>query len=122
MAKILLVDDEPDIVKMLSLRLRRNGYDVIVAADGEEALSKLLQEDPDLILLDIHLPKIEGNEIARRLKQDATKQHIPIIFITADTQAQSPYADDCLIKPFDGDEMMEKIERCLSLTTRTKFR
>lgn len=117
MPTILIVDDEPDILRMLGLRLKKSGYHVVTAVDGEEALSKVNQDNPDLILLDVHLPKIKGDEIARRLKESDRYKHIPIVFITADARAENLYADGCLIKPFDGDEMVQKIESYLIKTS-----
>lgn len=116
MTKILLVDDEPDILKMLGLRLKKTGYDVITAIDGEEALDCLAHEKPNLILLDVHLPKLKGDELAERLKRDNNFKHIPIVFITADARIQSDYADEYLVKPFDSSEMIRKIEQCLAKT------
>ena len=79
-AKILIVDDEPPIVDMLAYNLRRANYQVIIARDGEEALTKALLEQPDLIILDLMLPRLDGLEVCRALRR---KRDVPIIMLTA---------------------------------------
>lgn len=86
--KILVVDDEPNIVELLQSRLENNGYSVIVAYDGQEALDKTYQENPDLIILDIMLPKIDGYNVCKMLRSDEKYKAIPIIMLTGRTQAQ----------------------------------
>ena len=80
--RILLVDDEPSIVKMIGKRLEVEGYDVVVAVDGQEVLDKATTQTPDLIILDLMLPKLNGFEVCSRLKQDQQSRHIPIIIFT----------------------------------------
>lgn len=79
--KILLVDDEPSIIKTIGKRLEIEGYEVIVAMDGEEALAKAKSEKPDLIVLDLMLPKINGFEICEQLKKDRQSREIPVVTI-----------------------------------------
>lgn len=86
--KILVVDDEPNIVELLQSRLEKNGYSVIVAYDGQEALDKTYQENPDLIILDIMLPKIDGYNVCKMLRSGEKYKAIPIIMLTGRTQAQ----------------------------------
>jgi two-component system alkaline phosphatase synthesis response regulator PhoP len=86
--KILVVDDEPNLVKLLQARLEKNGYSVIVAYDGQEALDKTYQEDPDLIILDIMLPVIDGYHVCKTLRSDEKYKAIPIIMLTGRTLAQ----------------------------------
>ncbi len=86
--KILVVDDEPRIVKLLQARLEKNGYGVIVAYDGQEALDKTHQENPDLIILDIMLPIIDGYHVCQTLRSDEKYKAIPIIMLTGRTLAQ----------------------------------
>ena len=113
--RILLVDDEPSIVKVVQKRLEVEGFDVLVAIDGQEALTKAQTEHPDLIILDLMLPKLNGYEVCRLLKFDQKFQHIPIILFTAKAQQQDEVlgkecgADSYLRKPFQAQELLERI-------------
>ena len=113
--RILLVDDEPSIVKVVQKRLEVEGFDVLVAIDGQEALAKAQTEHPDLIILDLMLPKLNGYEVCRLLKFDQKFQHIPIILFTAKAQQQDEVvgkecgADSYLRKPFQAQELLERI-------------
>ena len=117
--KILIVDDEEDIVAALSIRLKALGYDVIPAYDGMEGLLKAREEKPDLILLDIMLPKLDGYKVCRILKFDEKFRHIPIIMITAKgdesniKMGEEVGADAYVPKPFNPEELMSKIEELL---------
>ena len=82
-ARILVVDDVADNVEILRMRLSSLGYEVVVAEDGEQALAKVRETLPDLVLLDIMMPKIDGLEVVRRMKADATLPFIPVILVTA---------------------------------------
>ena len=86
--KILVVDDEPHIVELVQSRLEKNGYRVIAAYDGQEALDKTYQEDPDLIILDIMLPKVDGYQIVKTLRADEKYKTVPIVMLTGRTLAQ----------------------------------
>lgn len=109
---ILIVDDEPDILRLTSLRLKKLGFDVITAVDGKQALDVIRNEKPDLVLLDLALPLLNGDEVCKRIKKDEKVKHIPIILFTAhsDTmtaeKAKEFGADDYIIKPFDPDELI----------------
>ena len=81
--KILVVDDEPHIVKMVESRLKANGYEVIIAYDGQEAVEKVKSDMPDLIVLDLLLPKIDGYMVFDMLKQEEKYKNIPIVMLTA---------------------------------------
>lgn len=81
--RILAVDDTPENLEILRLRLEANGYEVMTAADGEEGLAKVREFKPDLILLDIMMPKLDGISVVRTLKQDASLRSIPVILVTA---------------------------------------
>jgi two-component system alkaline phosphatase synthesis response regulator PhoP len=113
--KILVVDDEPDIVEALAFRLEQEGYVVITAADGLDALDKARDESPDLIVLDIMLPKLDGFQVSRMLKFDDHYHDIPIIMLTAKTQdrdvetGMSTGADEYVKKPFDAKTLMDLI-------------
>ena len=88
-ARILVVDDVPDNVEILRMRLSTLGYDVVEANDGEEALAKVAADPPDLILLDVMMPKIDGLEVARRVKADRTLPFIPVIMVTVWAEVQT---------------------------------
>jgi len=113
--RILLVDDEPSIVKMVGKRLEVEGFDVLVAMDGQEGLAKAQAEHPDLIVLDLMLPKLNGYEVCTLLKQDTRYQKIPIVLFTAKTQEKDERlgvecgADAYVRKPFRAQELLEKI-------------
>ena len=117
--KILLVDDEKDIVKVVSLRLKAAGYEIVTAFDGEDALNKARSVEPDLIILDLMLPKIDGYKVCGLLKNDVRYSKIPIIMFTARAQADDVTlgkelgANDYLTKPFDAMVLLEKIKNLL---------
>lgn len=120
MAKILVVDDEKDTVSALTIRLNARGFDVIPAYEGIEALEKARNEHPDLILLDVMLPKLDGYKVCRILKFDEKFKDIPIIIITAKgEEAQRRMgadvgADAYFSKPFNNEELMKKIDEMLA--------
>lgn len=103
--RILAVDDVPSNLEILQVRLEAQGYEVITAADGEEALAKIREFEPDLVLLDIMMPKIDGIEVVKRLKRDASLSFLPVILVTAKADTQDVVAgleagaDDYLTKP-----------------------
>jgi len=119
--KILIVDDEPDIVKTISMMLNLEGYEAIFAANGEDAIEKIRIDKPDLVILDVVLPGINGKEIAARLKEDSLYQKIPIILITAQMQKNELEAlkklpvDFYIAKPFDLQLLCSKIKELLNL-------
>jgi two-component system cell cycle response regulator DivK len=120
MATILLVEDHQEIWDFLSRRLKRRGYDVAVAQDGQEGLDKARADKPDLLLLDMNLPVMDGWSVARTLKaQDATK-HIPIIALTAHAmsgdreKAIAAGCDDYHAKPIDFSQLLQQIETALA--------
>jgi two-component system alkaline phosphatase synthesis response regulator PhoP len=117
--KVLIVEDEPDIVESIKFRLELEDIECIVASDGEEGLQKAKQEHPDLILLDIMLPKITGYKIARLLKFDASYKDIPIIMLTARAQEKDKAlgkdtgADEYVTKPFDLEMLVALVKQYL---------
>ena len=119
MAKILLVEDNEMNRDMLSRRLKRRGFDMVIAIDGQEGLEMAGQESPELILLDMSLPKVDGWEVVRRLKGDATTSGIPIIALTAHAmagdreKAMEAGCDDYDTKPIDMKRLLEKINTML---------
>jgi len=120
--RALIVDDEPDIVESIRFNLELENIECIEALDGEEALSKARKENPDVIILDIMLPKINGYKIARMLKFDESYKHIPIIMLTARAQqtdikmGEETGADEYVTKPFDMDELVGLVKKYLGLT------
>jgi len=119
--KILLVDDEPQLVDMVKMRLEANGYEVIIATDGQEGLEKAKNENPDLIILDIMMPKLDGYKVCGLLKKDARHSKIPIIVFTARTQegdvklAQNMGADAYIMKPFEPQILLSKVSELLGV-------
>ena len=116
MQKILLVEDNEMNRDMLSRRLQRKGYFIVIAQDGEQGFSLACSEDPDLILMDISLPLMDGCEVTRRLKANPKTCHIPIIVLTAHAlvtdrvRAFNAGCDDYDTKPVDFVRLSEKIE------------
>jgi len=119
-AKILIVDDELDLTETIRFSLELEGCNVLVASNGEEGLNLARQEKPDLILLDLMLPKLDGYKVCRLLKFDERYKHIPILMLTAKTQEKDKIlgketgANEYITKPFDMDELMVKIKSYLS--------
>jgi diguanylate cyclase (GGDEF)-like protein len=116
---ILVVDDDPDIARFVEVNLRSAGYDVAVAGDGEEALEKAGAVRPDLVLLDVMMPRIDGFEVAQRLRKNPQTANTSIIMLTAKalsadkvTGLQSG-ADDYIIKPFDPIELLARVKGTL---------
>jgi len=116
--KILIVDDEPDVLRVLSVRLKCFGYEPLASANAAEAFEKIREEKPDLVLMDILLPGMDGCEVCRQLKSDKALRHIPVLLITASIleenigeRMQSSGADDYLIKPFEPEILLKKIKR-----------
>lgn len=119
-AKILIVDDEPAIINMLAYNLKRANYEVLIARDGEEALSQARREQPDLLILDLMLPRLDGLEVCRALRRE---RDLPIIMLTArDDEVDRVVglelgADDYVVKPFSVRELMARIKNVLRRTT-----
>jgi CheY-like chemotaxis protein len=117
--KILLVEDNPLNLDMLSRRLQHKGFDVITAADGQESITLAQSASPDIILMDMSLPIIDGWEASSRLKADPATRHIPIIALTAHAmvgdkkKAEQAGCDDYDTKPIDFPRLIEKIEKLL---------
>ncbi len=118
--RILIVDDESDLVELVKLRLEANGYEVIVAGDGQSGLDKARTEKPDLIVLDVMLPKIDGYKVCRMLKFDEKYRHIPIIMFTARAQesdrktGEQVGADAYITKPFEPAALLLKMDDLLN--------
>lgn len=117
-SKILIVDDEPDLLKIAVFRLKKAGYEITTAVDGGEALDCIYKNRPDVVLLDLLLPVIDGVEVCRKIKQDDALKNIPVILFTASAldiqqKVKEAGAEDYIVKPFDIDELLEKVNRQL---------
>ena len=123
-ARILVVEDDADIANMLKIYFSSQGYDVDIAARGEEALEKTRQNMPHLIVLDIMLPDIDGYEVCRRLRTSTRTSHIPIIFLTQKDERSDRLqglelgADDYITKPFDIEELRLRVQNAISRSER----
>lgn len=120
MTRVLCIEDEPDMIELLQLLLQQQGLEVIGARGGKEGLAMVEQSPPDLILLDIMMPEMDGWEVYNRLKQNPKSQHIPVIVVTARAQASEKVTalreagvDDYITKPFGPTQLLESIERVL---------
>ena len=117
--KILVVDDEPELVKAMQIRIELAGYEILVACNGREGLAKAHKEKPDLIILDLMLPKMDGYKVCAMLKHDARYMKIPIIMLTARAQESDEKlgyecgADDFITKPFQHEAVLAKIKELL---------
>ncbi len=118
--KILVVDDEPDLVKALKIRLESKGYKVVPAFDGEEGIKKVEEENPDLIILDIMMPKMDGFTTLKQLKKRCINRNIPlppVIVLTAKGKMQDLFAiegiKDYVVKPFEYQDLLDRIEKLL---------
>jgi len=113
--RILLADDEEDIKTVVTMFLQAQGYDVVTAYDGLDALEKAKTEKPDLIILDVMMPLIDGFEVCRRLKEDPATAKVPILMLSAAAHADSVNrgleagAEDYMVKPFEPEKLSEKV-------------
>ena len=118
--KILIVDDEKALISLVSLHMKMSGYDVLSAANGEKALEIAKEEKPDLIILDLMLPKIDGWETCKRLRQDPEIKNVPVIMLTARAEIEDKLkgfeagADDYVTKPFSPRELVSRVKRVLA--------
>jgi len=118
--RILVVDDEVDLVETIRFSLELEGYEVLVAYNGEEALNQARKENPDLILLDLMLPKLDGYKVCRLLKFDERYKRIPILMLTAKIQEKDKVigmetgANEYITKPFEMDKLMDKVKNYLN--------
>ena len=120
MSKVLIVDDEPPIIDVLAYNLKQNGHTVVIARDGEQAVTQAKREQPDLIILDLMLPKIDGLEVYRIVRRDSD---VPVIMLTArDSEIDRVVglelgADDYVVKPFSVRELMVRVKNVLRRST-----
>jgi two-component system response regulator RpaA len=124
MPRILIIDDDPAISELVSINLEMAGYDISQAEDGIQGQALALQVQPDLIMLDLMLPKVDGFTVCQRLRREARTADIPILMLTALGQIQDKIegfnagADDYLTKPFDVEEMLARVRALLRRTDR----
>ncbi|WP_069650175.1 response regulator transcription factor [Caloranaerobacter ferrireducens] len=126
--RILVVDDEEHIIELIRFNLETNGYYVIAANDGNEALKKVKEEKPDLVILDLMLPSIDGIEICKILRKDKETEKLPIIMLTAKSEEIDMIlgleigADDYITKPFSVRELLARIKAVLRRTQQRQER
>ncbi|RLD00575.1 MAG: two-component system response regulator [Chloroflexi bacterium] len=119
MAKILVAEDERDIRELIGFTLRFAGFDVVLAANGIEAIEKAPQEQPDLIILDVRMPKMTGYEACRHLKDNPATDAIPIVFLSAKgqeteiEQGLASGAEEYIVKPFAPDDLTNQVREIL---------
>lgn len=119
MAKVVIAEDEPDIRDLISFTLQFAGYEVFAGNNGEEGYELTKREKPDVVMLDVRMPKMTGYEACRRIKADPELKDIPVIFLSAkgqDAEIQSGLeagADEYLLKPFAPDQLTERIREIL---------
>ena len=127
-AKILIVDDNVDTVELLTKRFHAEGYDTSEAYDGEQALQQVEEYQPDIILLDIMMPKIDGYEVSKRLKSYDNTKHIPIIMLSAKARVPDKIkgldlgADDYIVKPFDYRELSQRVKYWVTVKVEVEER
>jgi two-component system phosphate regulon response regulator PhoB len=132
MSKVLIVDDEVDIVDLLALHLQAEGYETLSVGNGYEVLPLAIKEEPDLIILDLMLPGLDGIQVQKRLRGDTRTRHIPIVMLTARSQVHDRIkgleagTDDYITKPFSPRELILRIaavlRRSKRITTLTEER
>jgi two-component system alkaline phosphatase synthesis response regulator PhoP len=119
MAKILIAEDERDIRDLITFTLGFAGYDVIAATNGEEAFQKALEVMPDLILMDVRMPRMTGYEACKRIKAEEKIKHIPVVFLSAKGQESEVQtglevgAVEYILKPFSPDQLTDRVRAIL---------
>ena len=115
--RILIVDDEPDFVEMVQMRLEANNYEVLAAHDGKEGLAKAESEKPDLMLLDVMMPGMDGFQVLRRVRKSPALKDLPVVMLTAKGETKSIFKaqdmgiTDYLIKPLDSQDLLDTMRR-----------
>lgn len=118
--RILIADDDPVILRLIQVNLELEGYEVLTANNGQEAVDIATAELPDLVILDIMMPRLDGYQACQKLKEEATTTNLPVIFLSAKAQqgdiekGKSFGVVDYLTKPFDPSELLEVVERHIS--------
>jgi CheY-like chemotaxis protein len=121
MGRILVVDDEPDVIRTVTKALEQRGHVVTTARDGLEAIEAVTADRPDVLVIDLAIPKIDGAEVARRLKADPATRSVPILLMCASYLALEAVAeggergpDEFVVKPFLRDTLVKQVDRLLS--------
>ena len=120
MSTVLLAEDDPDIRHLVSAKLRRSGFDVIETVDGADALAAARRHRPDLVLLDLRMPRLDGLEVLRELRADPATARLPIVVLTARTRSldvELGYATgaiDYVLKPFSPADLVRRVEAALT--------
>ena len=118
--KILIADDEESILRIVSFRLEKKGYEIIKATNGKEALDLMRENKPDLVLLDLAMPVMDGYEVCKAIKTDEALKNIPVIFLTVSREekvkerADRYCADGYIMKPFDSEDLEKKVKKFIS--------
>lgn len=126
MPKVLIAEDERDIRDLVGFTLRYHGYDVVSATNGEEALEMALKEHPDLLILDVRMPRMNGYEVCKTIKANEATNHIPVIFLSAKGQegeiaaGMEAGASDYILKPFAPEKLVERVRRHLDTSSETE--
>ncbi|MBI3534625.1 MAG: response regulator [Deltaproteobacteria bacterium] len=117
--KILIVDDEPDMLAILQIRLESAGYEVFTAEDGEAGLAQVTKVKPDLVILDVMMPKLNGYQVCQNLKQAQATKGIPVILLTAKAEESDKFlgkacgADAYITKEYESDKLLEKMRELI---------
>ncbi len=120
--RVLVVDDDPVILELLRINFEIEGYEVLPASDGEQGLAKARDEDPDVVLCDIMMPRLDGIELLTRLRDDPCTAHLPVVLLSAKAQKAevdrglSMGAADYVTKPFDPLELLDRVNAVVSKT------
>jgi DNA-binding response OmpR family regulator len=123
MPKVMVVDDEPDLVRLVEFILQKEGFDVVACSDGRTALSLVEDEKPDLIILDIMMPLLDGMEVLRQIRSRRGTARVPVIMLTAKTasvtvdEARQLWVSDYVMKPFDPEKLVLKVKKALKMPT-----
>jgi DNA-binding response OmpR family regulator len=113
-AKILVVEDDPQLRRMYRMSLTVAGFDVREASDGIEALRRVEDESPDLVILDLALPRLQGRDVQLELTANARTRHIPIVIVTGDPGDLVESENVCILrKPIDPEKLIQTVQRCL---------
>ena len=120
MPKILIAEDEQDILELIIFTLQFGGYEVIPTSNGEAALEMTRKKHPDLVLLDVRMPRMSGYQVCTKIKSDLETQHIPVVFLSAkgqEAEIKTGYekgAIDYILKPFAPDHLLDRLEEILT--------
>lgn len=120
MARILVVDDEPDIVRVVVKIMEARGHTVTTAKDGAEAIERVKADPPDVVILDLNLPKVDGYEVCKAIKTDPATRHVPVVMMTAAyvsvedaRNGSAAGADEYVVKPFLREVLVHNVERLI---------